>query len=279
LGKLVDGDDGLPVEDDVGEWIADKHELLCDYVQISAYTRKKYLPAHGGRGGATYIDLFSGPGRAKIKTTGEFVDGGCVAAWRKSCASGFPFTHVVIGDADQEKLDLARERLERLGAPVQAIHGPANETVHRAAKLVPAESLKFAFLDPYNLRHLDFGIIAGLAKLQRVDMLVHVSRMDLQRNFDRNAAKMDSALDVFAPSWRTKVDLSSHQRTSRQAYFEYWKGLVATTGMDPNPQMEMISTPDNHPLYLLLLASRHALAHDFWKKVAKKNKPQKSFDF
>lgn len=277
MGKLVEGDDGLKVEE-VGEWVGDKHELLCDYIQITAYTRKKYLPPHG-RGGATYIDLFSGPGRAKIKTTGEFVDGSCVAAWRKSCDSGNPFSCVIVGDADPEKLEMARVRLERLGAPVWALHGPASETVLRAATIAPVESLKFAFLDPYNLRHLDFGIISALAKLQRVDMLVHVSRMDLQRNFDRNAGMMDSALDVFAPNWRSEVDLLSHQKTARQAYFEYWKGLVASTGMDPSPQMELISTPDNHPLYLLLLAARHALAHDFWKKVAKKNKAQQSFDF
>ena len=112
MGKLVEGDDGLLAEE-VGEWIADKHELLCDYVQITTYTRKKYLPPQG-RGGATYIDLFSGPGRARIKNTTEFVDGSCVAAWRKSCDSGHPFSCVIIGDADQERLEMAKERLERL---------------------------------------------------------------------------------------------------------------------------------------------------------------------
>src|SRR5690606_26001052 len=61
MGKLIDGDDGLPVEE-VGEWVSDKHDLLCDYIQISTYARKKYLPPLG-RGGSTCIDLFCGPGR------------------------------------------------------------------------------------------------------------------------------------------------------------------------------------------------------------------------
>lgn len=50
MGKLVDGDDGLPAEE-VGVWTKEKHELLCNYVHISSATRKKYLPPNN-RGGA-----------------------------------------------------------------------------------------------------------------------------------------------------------------------------------------------------------------------------------
>src|SRR6185312_145489 len=153
MGELVDGDDSLPVED-VGEWVADKHELLCDYIQISTYTRKKYLPP--GRGGSTCIDLFCGPGRAKIRETGEFVDGGGVAAWRKSVNSGAPFSKVIIGDIDEQRLALAKTRLERLGAPVTALLGPAKETASEAVQACGVGALNFAFLDPYSLGTLDF---------------------------------------------------------------------------------------------------------------------------
>jgi hypothetical protein len=40
MGELVDGDDGLRVED-VGAWAEDKHKLLRDYVQISSSARAK----------------------------------------------------------------------------------------------------------------------------------------------------------------------------------------------------------------------------------------------
>lgn len=272
MGGLVDGDDNLPVEE-VGAWIADKVDLLCDYVQISSYTRRKYLPPNG-RGGSTYIDLFCGPGRSRVKATGQYVDGGCVAAWRKSVESGAPFSKVIIGDLDEERLALARRRLEELGAPVEALVGPATDTAPKAVERMPVGALNFAFLDPYSLGALDFSVIRALAKLYRIDMLVHVSQMDLQRNFDRNAQLDQSSLDVFAPGWRDHVDTSSTQRTARQAYFEYWKRLVSSTGVDTNAEIRLVTATDHQPLYLLLLATRHELAHKFWNAVAKKDDDQ-----
>jgi len=272
MGELVDGDDSLPVED-VGEWVADKHELLCDYIQISTYTRKKYLPPDG-RGGSTCIDLFCGPGRAKIRDTGEFVDGGCVAAWRKSVNGGAPFSKVIIGDIDEQRLALAKTRLERLGAPVTALLGPAKETASEAVQACGVGALNFAFLDPYSLGTLDFSIILALSRLYRIDIMVHVSQMDLQRNFDRNSFKDRSALDAFAPGWRDEVDTSSTQRTGRQAYFEYWKRLVSSTGIKTNAEIRLVTGPGHQPLYLLLLATRHELAHKFWGIVAQKDDEQ-----
>jgi hypothetical protein len=33
MGKLIDGDDGLPAED-VGAWTKEKHQCLCRYINI-----------------------------------------------------------------------------------------------------------------------------------------------------------------------------------------------------------------------------------------------------
>jgi three-Cys-motif partner protein len=271
MGALVAGDDGLPVEE-VGSWIAEKHELLCNYLQISTYARRKYLPP--AKGGSTCIDLFCGPGRAKVKATGEFVDGGCVAAWRKSVESRAPFSKMIIGDIDEERLTLAKTRLERLGAPVVAFLGPATETAVHAVKEAGIGALNFAFLDPYSLGALDFSILSTLAKLYRIDIMVHFSQMDFQRNFDRSSLEDMSALDLFAPGWRNEVDIASTQRVGRQAYFEYWKRLVQSTGVKTHADMRLVSGPGNQPLYLLLLATRHDLAHKFWGIVAKKDDGQ-----
>lgn len=277
MGALVQGDDGLPVED-VGEWIAEKLELLCDYIQISTYARKKYLPPTGW-GGSTYIDLYCGPGRAQIRDSGEFVDGGCIAAWRKSVDSGAPFTKMIIGDIDEKRLSLAKTRLERLGAPVVALHGAATETAELARRECPTGALNFAFLDPYSLGALDFSIIATLAKLYRIDVMVHVSQMDLQRNFDRYSAADGSTFDAFAPGWRAEVDTARAQRAGRQAFFEYWKRLVQSTGIKTNAEIRLVTGPGNIPLYLLLLATRHDLAHKFWGIVAKKDDGQGRLGF
>jgi three-Cys-motif partner protein len=183
---------------------------------------------------------------------------------------------VVIGDYDHERLEAATKRLQRLEAPVVPLLGPAKDTAFSALQKADGFGLNFAFLDPYSLGTLDFEVISTLARLQRIDMLVHVSQMDLQRNFDRNAAKDESALDTFAPGWRSVVDTNTSQRFARQAYFDYWRMLVEKAGPKTNIAMKLITGPENQPLYLLLLAARHELAHRFWQIVAKKGERQQS---
>ncbi len=274
MGKIVDGDDGLPAEGDVGPWAREKHKLLRDYVQISSATRRKYLPPPATKGGATLIDLFCGPGRVQFEDTGEFEDGGCVAAWRQSVEAGTPFSRVIIGDMDGDKVEAARIRLERLGANVEAFVGPARDTCVPAVQHAGSLGLHFAFLDPYSLGALDFTILKTLAKLKRIDMLVHVSQMDLQRNFDRNSTKDASALDIFAPGWREGADTNRGKKAARQAYFDYWKDLVAGTGIATAPEVRLVTGPGKQPLYLLMLATRHDLALKFWSIVSKKEDPQ-----
>lgn len=63
MRPLIDGDDGLPATE-VGEWAKQKHEYLRRYLDISSAARKKFL--NGRSRSATFIDLFCGPGRARI---------------------------------------------------------------------------------------------------------------------------------------------------------------------------------------------------------------------
>jgi hypothetical protein len=47
-------------------------------------------------------------------------------------------------------------------------------------------------------------LIRQPAGLNRIDMLIHVSVHDLQRNLRRYANREDSTLDRFAPGWRDR---------------------------------------------------------------------------
>jgi three-Cys-motif partner protein len=265
LGDLIDGDDGLPAEE-VGSWAKEKHKYLCNYVDISRGVRTKWLGL--GKAGATYIDLFCGPGRSRVRKTGEWIDGSCVAAWNKSVEGRAPFSKVYIGDADSERLSYAAERLRRLGAPVVEIAGPALETMKALSSKLHPSSLHFAFLDPYNLGAFDFGVVEQLAKLKYIDMLVHVSKMDLQRNLGMNVKAQQSAFDRFAPGWRVEINLNQPQSTVRREVFEYWRRLVSETGVPPSTDMKLITGSKNQPLYWLLLAAKHDLAHKFWKEAS-----------
>jgi len=53
-------------------WVKDKHKRLTDFAVASGGARSKYRER-------TFIELFSGPGRARIRGSGEFVDGSAVA--------------------------------------------------------------------------------------------------------------------------------------------------------------------------------------------------------
>lgn len=274
MGELVSGDDGLPAED-VGPWAIEKHDYLCRYIDISRGARGKFIGP--GKAGASYIDLYCGPGRALVRK-GEFIDGSCLAAWRKSVEGGAPFSQVFIADKDEVRLNAATERLLAAGAPVSAFHGTAAETVKHILKRLEPGGLHFAFLDPYSLGVLDFEIFRTLTLRKRMDILVHLSKMDLQRNLGRNLAADASAFDAFAPGWRTAIDAAQGQQGIRVELVNYWKSLVAGAGVSASPEMKLLKGEQDQHLYWLLLVASHELAHRFWKVAAKTDK-QSAFEF
>lgn len=273
MPALIDGDDGLPAEV-VRPWVKEKHGFLCSYIDISRGVRAKWRDGAG----STYIELFSGPGRGFIKETGEFVDGSAIAAWRASCARNIPFSTIYIADQDGVRLQAATERLRRLNAPVVALHGRAVDVVKQLSARLEMHGLHFAFLDPYNLKALDFEIIKALSAYKHVDILVHVSTMDLQRNLDTYMASDASAFDSFAPGWREAVGFDRSKGRARGDVFEYWRDIVAATGIAPSDGIKLIKGTRNQRLYWLLIAAKHDLAHKFWNAVIKADR-QGTFDF
>ena len=85
---------------------------------------------------------------------------------------------------DAERLDAAHARLKKLKAPVVPTPGPAVVAMEQIVQRVHPYGLHFAFLDPHNLGALSFDLFKILTKLKQVDILVHVSIADLQRNVD-----------------------------------------------------------------------------------------------
>ncbi|MBX3498916.1 MAG: three-Cys-motif partner protein TcmP [Alphaproteobacteria bacterium] len=262
---LIDGDDGLPASE-VGAWASQKHTYLNRYLDASRAARSKYLGA--GKAGATFLDLFCGPGRGRVRETGKWIDGSAVAAWKMSLEGKAPFTKVLVADLDEDRRDACVERLRRLNAPVEELRGSAVEAAQTAARLLNPYGLHFAFIDPFNLGTLDFSIIRALAQLKRIDMLIHVSAMDLQRNLDANISAETSAFDAFAPGWRKEVNLRQSQAEVRRQVVEYWRSLVLQQGVWPATEMKLITGANNQRLYWLLLAAKHKLAHKLWSAAA-----------
>jgi hypothetical protein len=59
MGKLVAGNEGVQAEE-VGLWVEEKHFFITEYIKLSHGARLGFIGPNDA--GATYIDLFCGPG-------------------------------------------------------------------------------------------------------------------------------------------------------------------------------------------------------------------------
>jgi three-Cys-motif partner protein len=260
----IDPEDGL-IRAVVGRWALEKHDRLVKYVDISKGVRGKFLV--GPAREATFIDLFCGPGRARIRDTSEIIDGGCVAAWKASMAGGKPFTKVIVSDMDDEIASAAQARLRTLQAPVQSYCGLAETVVSSVRSKLNPHGLHIAFLDPFNLDALPFALLQEFACCKRIDLLIHISVGDLQRNLMRYANQTSGPLDRFAPGWRTKTSGIGDQAVMRAKIFEHWKDLLRSLNLHTTEAVELVRGSENQRLYWLALVAHDKKALEFWSKI------------
>lgn len=257
-------DDGLPV-DEVGAWAKEKHDRLLKYVDISRAARRKFVE---GSGGATYIDLYCGTGRALVRETDETIDGSPLIAFKCAREGGVPFSEIHIADSNEEKCAAAAKRIANAGGRAATYVGPAEDTATRIVARLNKYGLHFAFLDPFNLDDLPFSVIEAFSRLKRIDLLIHVSAQDLQRNLDVYSISENGPLDHFAPGWRTAVSLKQSKSATRAAYIAYWASKMEALGLPPALRAELVSgTTKNQRLYWLVFVSRSDFAKGLWDKI------------
>jgi len=267
--RIYDPEDGLPVMK-VGAWSEEKHVALSRYVDSARQARAKW-------GYASFIDLFAGPGRVLNRDSKIMSDGGVLSAWRRAQQGGAPFNEVFIGDIDTESVLACEKRLVAAGASVRALVGSAANTVDEVLAALP-NGLHFAFLDPFNIEHLDFEIIRKLSSRPNIDILIHFSVMDVQRNIGGDFKLSSSRLDAAAPEWRANLNLDAvpkHERVN--AYLQYWESLVSNlTTMQVAKNKPLFVNMNRGPLYRLIHLSRHPLAQKLWNTAAIPGSPQQS---
>jgi hypothetical protein len=120
----IDPADGLVVSE-VGDWAEDKHIRVARYIELAGVVRKDYLPPPSSRAGATYIELFSGPGRSLIRGTSRIIDGSPLVAFRAAQGSGVPFTKMHLDDAEAVLSAVLDQRVHALGANAVCSSDPA----------------------------------------------------------------------------------------------------------------------------------------------------------
>ncbi|KHL59195.1 three-Cys-motif partner protein TcmP [Xanthomonas cannabis] len=255
----IDPHDGLKAEV-VGAWAQEKHARLRHYVDISRAARRKFDK------NSTYIDLYCGPGRAKIKDTTIFIPGGALAA--VDAARSVPFGSIHIADLDEANVQACRHRMGVSGfGPVNHLIGRAEDTAKSVVPKLSRTGLHFAFLDPYNVQSLPFEVLKTLAQMNRMDLLIHLSAMDLTRNVKQLMSS--GALELFAPGWREHVDPAERNDLVVRAVVRHWCNLIRQLGYeDVSDRLELVSGKKNQPLYWLVLASKNELGRRFWGEVS-----------
>jgi three-Cys-motif partner protein len=258
-------DDTLPL-DEVGPWVKDKHERLRRYVDISRAARRKWV--QGNSKSATYVDVFCGSGRSIIRDTGEKIDGSPLVAFKSALAGGVPFSEIHIADQIEERCRAAERRIANAGGSANTYIGSADITANEIVKRLNPYGLHFVFLDPYNLQDLPFSVVKAFSSLKYIDLLIHVSVHDLQRNLDLYARSADSPLDRFAPGWRGTVDRRQGLAATRAAVFAFWASKIEELGLPPAKRAELVSGPTkNQRLYWLVFVSRSEFAKRLWDKI------------
>jgi three-Cys-motif partner protein len=262
---IIDREDGLPLEE-VGPWAGEKHEQLRKYIAISRGARRKFLPPQGA-GGASYIDLYSSWGKSVIRDTSTVIDGSPLVAFKAAKAAESAFSEIHLADMESERCEAAVTRIRDVGGSAKGYTGPAAETVKAVVYALNPYGLHFAFLDPYSLLALPFSVIETLAQLKRIDILIHVSAQDLQRNLQRYMALDDERLNIFMPGWREHVDVRQSQPALRAQLFDYWVGKIKGLGMMPARGVQLITGGKNQRLYWLVFISQSEFANRLWDEI------------
>jgi three-Cys-motif partner protein len=256
------GRDGHPVQC-VGSWAMEKHDYLQRYIEATCAARAKFLVSTAGRpaGGAAYIDLFAGPGMARVRTSGEIIDGSPIVAAKHSVS---PFSRLIFVDREAENANALEARLGALGRQATVICGDSNDKIAEVLDNVPPHGLNIALIDPYDLKTLSFETLRRLAAVKRMDLLIHFPTMDIKRNFATSSAYIARFLGT--DKWKDAV------KEARQVVnlIDILRAQLATFGYQQE-KVRSLAVKNEHGglLYHLVFATKDRLGNKIWESIAR----------
>jgi three-Cys-motif partner protein len=242
----------------VGPWTAEKHDYLRRYISATKSARAGFLLPRGA-GGAAFIDLFAGPGRAQVRGQTTIIDGSPLIAARHEEA---PFTNILLCEMDAVSAAALRLRLSGDGRTV-VFEGDCNVEIDRIAEAIPPLGLNLALIDPFGVTPLHFETLARLARFERMDMLLHFPTGDLARNLDRHKSRVSRFLGT-----RTWVDRVRGPRDVLKILEVLREQLIPFGYQRAEVRHEpLLKNTKNAPLYHLVLIAKHGLADKIWRSI------------
>jgi len=263
-----------------GSWTENKYLTLFNYLQIfSTGMRRSW-------GKRIYIDLYAGPGCARIEGTTKIFKGSPLLA----LSVKVPFDKYVFCEMVPPSLDALRKRVSLVSpsAEVTYIPGDCNESIDEIIAVIPRPLksntvLTFCFVDPFDLS-VQFRSLRRLAEARRIDFLVLLALfMDANRNEKHYTNLQNTKVDFFLDSSDWRDDWNEYKRRDdsfpRFLASEFEKRMIEIGYLksDQNTK-EFRSTEKNLPLYHLAFFSKSERGYDFWKKGTSYSSPQISLD-
>ena len=233
-----------------------------------------------------FIDLFAGPGLNVVEGSAQEIDGSPMLAIK----TRYPFTGYYVCDAERSFLDtlsMRREEAIRAGLAQKSHFSPypgdANEETDRIlSEIHPTRSINLVVVDPPGA-HCHWATIEKLSQLSRVDFVINfplgmaIKRI-IRQSFE---AEEDTSLDRFfgTTEWRTIFEQTGQQpHLAARRLIDLFKRNLAELGYLEDKQIGEITNysssveirrDEGQRLYLLILASRHPLAHHLWSQAIK----------
>jgi len=251
-------DDGLYIPT-VGDWSRDKHYFLTRYIDAftTSMKKKKWSGLH-------YIDLFAGAGIERLETSKNLDWGSPLIAAHARHA----FDGLHLCEKNNRRYTALSLRIAKIRPDAQVLHGDANEKIKEIVKQIPQKSLSLAFLDPYGF-DLDFDTVKLLSQL-RADLIIFFpDHLDALRNWGTNYLRdPNSKLDRYlgpACDWRSAINNAPSDRHA-EVFRELYVAQIKSLGYTHFEYQRIYGK--GHPLYILILCSRSALAAKLWRGIS-----------
>lgn len=264
-------DDGLAMRS-AGPWSKQKLDYLERYIHTFETAMRERWEERN------YIDLLAGPGKNRIRGTGQVVFGSPLLA----LTTRYPFTGYYFIDLDPANIEALKRRCTASGlaSSVRTMMGDCNtviDDVVAAMRLTERRSLNLAFLDPEGLE-LQWVSVANLASLRRMDLIINYPEGGLNRLM-RQASRevIETSVDRFfgGREWREvyRAWEASPRTPLHRQLIDLYKGQLSVLGYQVRQGEEPLIRNETRraPLYRLLFASKHPLGEKFWREVTRRD--------
>jgi three-Cys-motif partner protein len=264
-------DDGLMTAE-VGRWSLEKYRLLALYDTLFAQGMRHQWDVR------VYLDLFCGPGRARLRGTPYLIETSPLIALRVPD----PFDTYIFCDENPQAIDALRRRVtqEFPAADATYLVGNCNDRIAEIVAAIPKASrartvLSLCFLDPYGIGELKFRTIQALSRFRMDFLMLLALAMDANRFQALYVQEDNPTIDEFLGdrTWRSAWQTVQRRGIGfRHFLAERFAGQMTAVGYLPmglETMLEVRSSEQNLPLYHLAFFSKHPRGYQFWKEACK----------